>query len=247
MLSDGSITWEKRTKDRIVAGISVFLSWSMDSCNVAATQTINSIHSVHALVRLLKSSTDPPCTPGPSKIEIARLAWPDPSFRAANKGEIIGEWLLTQLGQAKKTRREKGANSTSEPIADSRYWTLLCSVLTTPPPTSARPIKTWLFPLLNRFQLDTLVIELLYFHSSQVLAPARTALTVLWPLAEKKIGVDALRECLSAVFDACAVWERVDDDLGWICLTVVGAYRSALTNAGNRKKVSDSRSSVDYG
>ena len=211
---------------------------------MAATY-MNSTHSVHALVRLLKSSTDPPSTPGPSKIEIARLAWSDPSFRAANKGEIIGEWILTLLGQAKKTRRGKDPNSTSDPIADSRYWTLLCAVLTTPPPITTRPIKTWLLPLLNRFQLDTLVIELLAFHSSQVLAPARAALAVLWPLAEKKISVDALGECLSAVFDACTVWERVDDDLGWICSVVVGTYRNALANAGNKKKVSDSWLSVD--
>ncbi|KAH0838583.1 hypothetical protein J3R83DRAFT_6904 [Lanmaoa asiatica] len=198
----------------------------------------NSTYSVHALVRLLKSSTDPPSTTGPSKIEIACLAWSDPSFRAANKGEVIGEWILTLLTQAKKTRRERGANSASDPITDSRYWTLLCGVLTTPPPTAARPIKTWLLPLLNRFQLDTIVIELLTLHSSQVLAPARAALAVLWPLAEKKIGVDALGECLSAVFDACVEWKRVDDDLSWICSAVVGAYRNALANSGNKKKVS---------
>lgn len=199
---------------------------------------MNSTHSVHALVRLLKSSIDPPSTSGPSKIEVASLAWSDISFRAANKGEVIGEWILTLLGQAKKTRREKGANSTSDPIADPRYWTLLCDVLAVSPPTNARPIKTWLLPLLNRLQLDIIVIELLACDSSQVLAPARAALTVLWPLAEKKIGVDALGECLSAVFDACAEWEQVDDNMNWICSAVVGAYRNALANAGNKKKVS---------
>lgn len=198
----------------------------------------NSPHSVHALVRLLKSSTDPPSTPGPSKIEIACLAWSDPSFRAANKGEVVGEWILTLLAQAKKTRREKDANSTFDPIADSRYWTLLSAVLTTPPPTAARPMKTWLLCLLNRFQVDAIVIELLALQSLQVLAPARAALAVLWPLAEKKIGVDALAECLSAVFDACTHWKYVDDNLGWICSAVVAAYRNALANAGNKKKVS---------
>lgn len=71
-----------------------------------------------------------------------------------------------------------------------------------------------------------------------MLAPARAALAVLWPLAEKKIGVDALAECLSAVFDACTHWKYVDDNLGWICSAVVAAYRNALANAGNKKKVS---------
>lgn len=212
---------------------------------MATAYTTNSTHSVHALVRLLKSSTDPPSIPGPSKIDIACLAWLDPSFIAANKGEVIGEWVLTLLGQAIKSRRERDANSICDPIADSRYWTLLCGVLTTPLPTATRPIKTWLLPLLNRFQLDTFVIQLLALHSSQVLAPARAALAVLWPLAEKKIGVDALGECLSAVFDACTEWERVDDDLGWICSATVGAYRNALANAGNKKKVSVSLSVVN--
>lgn len=205
---------------------------------MATAHMTNSTHSVHALVRLLKSSTDPPATLGPSKIEIACLAWSDPSFGAVNKGEVIGEWILTLLGQAKKTRRGGGTTFTSDPIADSRYWTLLCSVLTTPPPTAARPIRTWLLPLLNRFQLDTIVIGLLALHSSQVLAPARAALAVLWPLAEKKIGVDVLGECLGAVFDACVEWERADDDFCWVCSAVVGAYRNALANAGNKKKVS---------
>lgn len=203
---------------------------------------INSPHTVHALVRLLKSSIDPPTTPGPSKIEIACLAWSDVSFRATNKGEVIGEWILTLLGQAKKTRREKDANPSFDPIADSRYWTLLCAVLTTSPTTAARPIKTWLLPLLNRLQVDTLVIDLLTLRSSQVFAPARAALGVLWPLAEKKIGIDALAECLGAVLNACTEWDRVDDNLGWICSAVVSAYRNALVNAGNKKKVSVSLS-----
>ncbi|KAF8446258.1 Urb2/Npa2 family-domain-containing protein [Boletus edulis BED1] len=193
--------------------------------------------SVHALVRLLKSSTDPPLAPGPSKIEIASLAWSDPSFRTADKGEVVGEWILTLLGQANKTRREKDANPAFDPIADSRYWTLLCAVLTTPPPAAVRPIKTWLFPLLNRFQVDTIVIELLTLQSPQVLALARVSLAVIWPLAEKKISIDALAECLTAVFNACTEWERVDDNLGWICSAVVATYKNALANAGNKKKL----------
>lgn len=128
-------------------------------------------------------------------------------------------------------------DSVSNPIADSRYWTLLSDVLTRPPVASARPIKAWLLPLLNRFQLDVIVAELLAFQSSQVLAPARYALTILWPLAEKKIGADALGECLGAVFNACIHWGSVDDNLAWICSAVVDAYRNALANAGNKKKV----------
>ena len=210
----------------------------MGSHLVDAPMAINTPRTVHALVRLLKSTTDPPSTSGPSKIEIASLAWSDTSFRAANKGEVIGEWILTLLGQAKKTRREKDAYTTIDPIADPRYWTLLCAVLTAPPSTAARPIKTWLLPLLNRLQVDTIVIDLLTLQSSQVLAPARAALGVLWPLAEKKLGVDVLAECLGAVFNACTERERVDANMGWICSAVVVAYRNALANTGNKKKVS---------
>ncbi|KIJ21465.1 hypothetical protein PAXINDRAFT_177946 [Paxillus involutus ATCC 200175] len=197
----------------------------------------NSTHSVHALVRLLKSPTDPPSSPGPSKIDIARSAWSDPSFRAANKGEVIGDWVLTQLGHVGKARKDKDANSASHPIANPEYWTLLRDVLTTSPSAAARPIKAWLLPLLSRTPLNNIVTELFVLHSSQVHAPARAALAVLWPLAEKKMGVDALAECLGVTLGVCAEWEHADDDLAWICSAVLGSYKNALANAGNKKKI----------
>ncbi|KAF8845403.1 hypothetical protein BDN67DRAFT_961740 [Paxillus ammoniavirescens] len=197
----------------------------------------NSTHSVHALVRLLKSPTDPPSSPGPSKIDIARSAWSDSSFRAANKGEVIGDWVLTQLGHVGKARKDKDANSASHPIANPEYWTLLRDVLTTSPSAAARPIKAWLLPLLSRTPLNNIVTELLALRSPQVHAPARAALAVLWPLAEKKMGADALAECLGVTLGVCAEWEHADDDLAWICSAVLGSYKNALANAGNKKKL----------
>ncbi|KAF9229655.1 hypothetical protein BS17DRAFT_763186 [Gyrodon lividus] len=195
------------------------------------------MHSVHALVRLLKSPTDPPSSPGPSKIDIARSAWSDPSFCAANKGEIIGEWVFAQLGHVGKAKKDKDSNSASTPIADTEYWTLLRDVLTTSPPAATRSIKTWLLPLLSRTPLNNIVINLLTLHSSQVHAPARAALAVLWPLAEKKMGVDALGECLGVALGVCIEWKHKDDDLAWICSAVVSSYKNALANAGNKKKL----------
>ena len=71
---------------------------------------------------------------------------------------------------------------------------------------------------------------------------ARTALTVIRPLAEKRVGMDALIECLLAVLCACADWttsanDAHQDDLTLICSTVVGSYSSTLGNFGNNKKV----------
>ncbi|KIK97656.1 hypothetical protein PAXRUDRAFT_135830 [Paxillus rubicundulus Ve08.2h10] len=197
----------------------------------------NSTHSVHALVRLLKSPTDPPSSPGPSKIDIARSVWSDPSFRAANKGEVIGDWVYTQLGHAEKARKDKDANPASHPIGNPEYWTLLRDVLTTSPSAAARPIKAWLLPLLGHTPLNHIVTELLALHASQVHAPARAVFAVLWPLAEKKMGADALAECLSVALGVCAEWENTDDDLAWICSAVIGSYKNALGNAGNKKKL----------
>ncbi|KIJ68740.1 hypothetical protein HYDPIDRAFT_24992 [Hydnomerulius pinastri MD-312] len=199
-------------------------------------------HSIHALVRLLKSPSDPPSDPGPSKLSIARSAHSDPSFRAINKGEVIGEWVLAQLALAGKGRKD--THTAPNPIADPEYWCLLRDVVTSAPQpvSAARPLKSWLVPLLNRTPLANIVVELLSLSSSSssesgVCAPARAALTVLWPLAEKKMGVEALGECLGAVLGVCGEWREGGEDLAWICVYVVGSYRDALTNAGNKKKL----------
>ncbi|KAF9243805.1 Urb2/Npa2 family-domain-containing protein [Melanogaster broomeanus] len=178
----------------------------------------------------------------PTLQDLPRSNWPVlpgqiPRFALQTKGEVIGEWVLTQLGHAGRTRKDKDTGSASNHIADPEYWTLLRDVLTTSPSTAARPIKTWLLPLLNRTPLSSIVIELLSLHSSQVHAPARAALAVLWPLADKKMGIDALGECLGVVLGVCAEWECEDDHLAWISSAVVSSYKNTLANAGNKKKI----------
>lgn len=55
--------------------------------------------SVHSLIRTLKSPSDPPNPGGPTKIDLASQSWSDLSFCAANKAEVIVEWLLDSLGR----------------------------------------------------------------------------------------------------------------------------------------------------
>lgn len=58
-----------------------------------------------SLVRALKASTDPPSPDGPTKIEIATLAWNDTSVIIPRRGEVIADWILTTLSKSKGNER----------------------------------------------------------------------------------------------------------------------------------------------
>ncbi|KAL4077700.1 Urb2/Npa2 family-domain-containing protein [Scleroderma citrinum] len=201
---------------------------------------------VHALVRLLKSPSDPPSPDGPFKIDIARQVWSDTSFCLANKAEILGEWLIGSLGR--DGNRDSESNR-QRPIADAKYWSLLQeTIVSSSSVSSARPMKVWLLPLLFRINLAGIVTELLMLSHNRsvnndvctIYASARAALGILWPLAEKRVGMDALAECFAAVLGSCATWNlHIDyqDDLWWICSTVVNSYSEALADLGNKKKL----------
>jgi len=163
-------------------------------------------------------------------------------------------WIfhLKELGRDDK----EGESKRQWPIADPKYWFLLQQTLASSV-SSARPLKVWLLPLLFRINLAGIATELLTLSHNQascndlaiIYAPARAALAILWPLAEKRVGMDALLESLSTVLGACATWttqaENANDvtmqtyreDLAWICNTIISSYRNALGNFGNKKKV----------
>ncbi|KAG6334068.1 hypothetical protein ID866_5018 [Astraeus odoratus] len=236
---------------------------------------------IHALVRLLKAPSDPPSAGGPSKIDFAYRAWSDRSFAAANKTEVLIEWILSSFARDGKRCAELTSPilffsqfahfnrddrvdhpSSLNPIAEPKYWSLLQETLSfASSASSVRPLKVWLLPLLYRVNLAGIVTELLTFSHAQnvrddinlsaIYTPARAAIAILWPLAEKRVGMDALMECFAAVLDVCArrgagveratngvVTQTYEADLTWICATVVGSYRDAFANFGNKKKVS---------
>ena len=158
--------------------------------------------------------------------------------------------LLFRLSYALIRDEKDGKSTTQRPIADPKYWSLLQDILASSISVSSpRPLKGWLVPLLFRVNLAGIVEKLLTLQEDcndlvAIYAFARAALTVIWPLAEKRVGMDALVECLSAVLCACAGWttsanDAYQDDLASICSTVVGSYSNALSNFGNKKKVSN--------
>jgi hypothetical protein len=63
------------------------------------------LKSSQDFIRALKSSSDPPLSDGPSKIQIAKDAWNDPSLYLPNKNQVITDWLLTRL---LKTKSKEG-------------------------------------------------------------------------------------------------------------------------------------------
>ena len=70
----------------------------------------DTIQSSQDLVRALRSASDPPTAGGPSKIEIAQLAWNNASFYVPSKAELIADWVLTKL------LKEKGKEACVEAL-----------------------------------------------------------------------------------------------------------------------------------
>lgn len=165
-----------------------------------------------------------------------------------------------------------------DPIADPKYWSLLEDALTSVSSTPcARPLKAWLLPLLYRTNLASIVMKLISLSHSEnaknkglivAYASARVVIAKLWPLADKRAGMDVLMECFAAVLEVSANWnmdwviaarhidhdgdgdvhkkqlqKTLECDLAWICSTIVDSYRDMLVNFGNKKKVGLSISS----
>jgi hypothetical protein len=55
------------------------------------------LESSQNFARALKAQSDPPNPGEPSKIEIARQAWEDGSFKVTNKAEATVEFILNRL------------------------------------------------------------------------------------------------------------------------------------------------------
>ncbi|KAI6137225.1 Urb2/Npa2 family-domain-containing protein [Pisolithus sp. B1] len=189
--------------------------------------------NIHALVRILKASSDPPSADGPLKIDIANDAWLDASFGAVKKAEVLVEWLLGALGRDGKRDDKISGHG---PLSNPKYWALLQQTLSSSA-SSVRPLKTWLIPLLHRTNLAGMVKELITLSHVRdadfggIYVPARVVLAILWPLAEKRVGMDGLMECFAAVLGG------IKDDLARICTTVVASYREVLGTFGNKKKL----------
>ncbi|CAA7264694.1 unnamed protein product [Cyclocybe aegerita] len=195
--------------------------------------------SSQEFVRTLKSASDPPVAGGPCKLEIAQEAWNNQKFYVPNKGEIIAEWVLG------KFLKEKGGETSSNPIFDARYWQLTLGIIAHQLSEETRSVKTWLTPLLHRIPQGPVVAAFLdSFNDTQVdnkddLADVVSAsLSILWPVALQRMSVELLQECFGALLmQRPGTTSRGIHGIGHI---VASSYRSYLVNSSNKRKLHQS-------
>ncbi|KAF9036465.1 hypothetical protein BDZ89DRAFT_1157548 [Hymenopellis radicata] len=178
-------------------------------------------------IRALKASSDPPVANGPFKIEIARAGWQNSGLYVLRKEELIADWILTQFHKDKAS------------VLDVRYWELLSDVLSSP----QVPLKTWLPSMLNRISVATIVVSLLSSlntleneRQTALSISASKCLSILWPLSVRKIGVDALLECLGAFLSAVNN-NDLDESALQIGTWIANSFRLSLSNSSNKKKI----------
>ncbi|KDQ13623.1 hypothetical protein BOTBODRAFT_33335 [Botryobasidium botryosum FD-172 SS1] len=215
-----------------------------DSGSLATS--VLALSSSQSFIRALKAPADPPQPDGPSKIELARLAWELETLCVPSKAEVISEWILGKL------LKEKGAERDANPILDVRYWSLLSEIIAVP---KSRPLPSsfngsatlrnkniWLPPLLNRIPIVpilTTLVRNLPTEDVDFIQSVYQTLQVLLPLALPKANADAVVECF---WEALAWLGRVntahiDEASTGIAVLVSDAFRKSFAQNSNKKKI----------
>ncbi|KXN84790.1 hypothetical protein AN958_12084 [Leucoagaricus sp. SymC.cos] len=190
------------------------------------------IKSSQEFIRALKASSDPPVTGGPSKIEIARQAWVTNAFYLPSKGEVIVDWLLSSF------LKDRSQSTTTSPIFNPRYWGLLLDVLSDK--SNARPLKTWLTPVLYRTPLQP-ILSVFLAKLNEVGSPSESVETVsscvsiIWPISAQKISLEHLADLFNLLL------QKADEGTltpGIISIgnLVTSSYCASLGNSVNKKK-----------
>src|SRR5436305_1525683 len=163
------------------------------------------LNSTQALIRALKSSSDPPYAGGPSKIHIARDAWNS----SQSNPDLIVDWILTKLLKDKShvlvSPRLTAPQSLKGlcVLLDVEHWSLLADILVLHTSREARPLKTWILPILNRTPFCPIItnfLNLFSVHSQDLSAIVETCVRILWPLTVQKFSAENLLEAFGAVF-----------------------------------------------
>ncbi|KAF8168340.1 Urb2/Npa2 family-domain-containing protein [Crassisporium funariophilum] len=199
-------------------------------------------HSSQDFVRALKSVSDPPVIGGLLKIEIAQQAWDDTSFYVPSKAEVIADWILTKLV------KDKGKDSSSNPVLDTRYWRLI-STLTASQDVpqkqrnESRPFRNWLTTILHRLPFGNVVVVFLKLFNDVPSAEKQelsnvvsSCLATIWPLSVQRMNHELLQECfgvLISTLSSSADYEGIVK----IGRLISNSYRNALHNSSNKKKL----------
>ncbi|KAF9014945.1 Urb2/Npa2 family-domain-containing protein [Cyathus striatus] len=203
---------------------------------------MTTLQSSQNFARALKAASDPPSSNSPAKVEIARQAWDDASFYVPNKAEFIVEWILTNMLKGKGKGKERSQN----PISDARYWTLLsdilCSADTVLTVANARPLKSWLTPLLHRITIVPIITNFLNIlrdlsmeeqvHLPSIVIPS---FAILWPIGNQKMTTEQLLECWGLSLDLTTCF--VNPDVVKMGQLITKSYRHSFANSLSKKKL----------
>lgn len=133
------------------------------------------------------------------------------------------------------------------PLFDVDHWSLLADIVACPGDTRVEPI-------IHRASIPALIASFVTLYPTispnarSLLSSLLRALNVLWPLAVRRAGLDALAECF---WSSLPVVDQLsndtdDDGLVGILTFVFTGFRAVLgsVNAAGRKKVSYFRRDV---
>ncbi|KAJ7293352.1 Urb2/Npa2 family-domain-containing protein [Mycena rebaudengoi] len=190
-----------------------------------------------AVYHALKAPSDPPQPGGHLKIHIASTAWDNKSLYMPNKGEVIGEWVLTKL------LKDRANPPSTNSILDPRFWTLLSKILSDGGQTKS--VKHWLIPLLNRIPFAPIITSFLQLFSSietglrlELASAVNKSLATIWPLAVHKISVEVLLECFGTILGVWKESSKPDNTFDQSCVWIISSLRTSVENSSNKKKLS---------
>lgn len=140
-------------------------------------------------------------------------------------------------------------------ITSARHWLLLASIIDPNVKSESSNRETanrsWLIPLLNHASIASILSHVFnHFASSnelpneELLNPLARCIQVLWPMAVKRTNLDALSGCYGALLALVSsipgdkrTAEGHGSHLNDTGVLVASAFRNAIGNAANKKKV----------
>lgn len=132
----------------------------------------------------------------------------------------------------------------TQPLYDSRYWSLLYEVLSKN--DIMRPSKLWVTTILSKINLSTIVSKLLSVDPEPEIderldTESSQCMLVLWPLAVGRMNVDILVECFGAIVirQAHSKQPHKEKGLDVICSMIIRSFRQTLGSSSNRKRVTE--------
>jgi len=174
--------------------------------------------SAENFLKSLKASND---------IELAISAWANEKLYIPSKGQVLATWALNTL--------LKNNNI----VSDSRYWTLLESILlvnsSSPPWLPTLVFKTPVVPILTSL-LRNFTIEDGNGLSTEMLEPCQRVLKMILPIAYPKTRLETVLDCFWASLDALSGTMPTENIMELVNIGVDG-FRAAFTKVTNKTKV----------